>query len=347
MSSFIEQRFISLIAPMHDRFKWVVPGQVANCRCLLCGDSQKSKYKARGYFYIVKKSDMFCYKCQNCGASMSFKKYLKLQFPHYSKEMRLEIFAFNRGHDTPLDTYKPQPIKSIVQDVKVQLDAPDELLTPLSSLPDDHISVKYCLSRKIPRSKFSDLYYTKNYREWVTTHMDVGEKKYPKDERLVLLMKDKDGKIFGAQGRTLTNSSLRYSTIKFDESKPKLFGLDKVDTTLPIFVLEGVIDSLFIPNSLAICGGDIGSALEAVGVDFSNFIVVLDNEPRKSDTVRRMMTAISLGCKICIWDVDPSLKDVNEMISHGMSRAEILKRIGSNIYSGSKAIAKLKHWKKV
>lgn len=347
MSAFIEQRYISLISTMHDRFKWVIPGQVANCRCLLCGDSQKSKHKARGYFYVVKKSDMFCYKCQNCGASMSFKKYLKLQFPHYSKEMRLEIFAFNKGHDISSSARNTTPIVPIVEETKVLLDSPDALITPLSELPEDHIAVKYCVSRKIPQSRFADMYYTKNYREWVCSHLDVGERKYPKDERLVLLMKDFDGKIFGAQGRTLTNSSLRYSTIKFDESKPKVFGLDKINKELPIFVLEGVIDSFFIPNSLAICGGDISSALQVVGVDFSNFIAVLDNEPRSPDTIRRMTNAISLGCKICIWDVDPSLKDVNEMIKSGMPRADILKRISSNIYSGSKAIAKLKHWKKV
>ena len=40
-----------------------------NCRCPICGDSQKSKSKARGYFY-KKQNDMF-YKCHNCGYGSS------------------------------------------------------------------------------------------------------------------------------------------------------------------------------------------------------------------------------------------------------------------------------------
>lgn len=344
MSSFIEQRFITYVSSTLDRFKWTIPNTVANFRCNICGDSQKNAHKARGYFYLVKQSDMFCFRCQNCGASMSFRKYIKDYFPHYYNEYRLEIFAWRRSSSGEV-THKP--VDTIVSAPKVDLKASATLLTPLSELPDDHIAVKYCLDRMIPRSRFDTLYYTKNYRSWIQTYLPDTIKKYPGDERLVMLMKDKDGNVFGAQGRTLANASIRYITVKFDENKPKVFGLESLNTSLPIFVLEGIIDSLYVPNAIAICGGDVGMSLKEVGVDYSKFIVVLDNEARSKDTIRRMEHAVALGCNVCVWPIDSSLKDVNEMIRNGYTRQELLSIISNNIFKGAKALAKIKHWKKV
>lgn len=349
MSILIERKFISYISSTLDKFKWITPNQVANFRCNICGDSESSTNKARGYIYAIGVSDMFCYKCQNCGASMSFKKYIKQYFPHYSKELRLDEFQFSRSSNSAVS--KPVAVKdvgSIINKTKVRLEACNKLLTCLSDLPSDHLAVKYCTSRQLPESMMSSLYYTPDYKAWINQYVPNDDRRYPSDARLVMLMKDKDGTIFGAQGRTLSNSSNRYITVKFDESRPKVFGLDAIDISLPIFVLEGIIDSLFIPNAIAICGGDVSQSIRATGVtDFSKFIVALDNEPRSIDTVRRMESAISLGCNICFWDVDSSLKDVNDMIKSGMKRSDVLRSIERNIFKGHKALAKLKHWKKV
>ena len=46
-----------------------------NCRCPICGDSQKSKSKARGYFY--KKLDDMFYKCHNCGVGTTLGKLIE------------------------------------------------------------------------------------------------------------------------------------------------------------------------------------------------------------------------------------------------------------------------------
>ena len=48
---------------------------MANFRCPICGDSKKSKFKARGYLF-TKKNELF-YKCHNCGYGSSFGKLLK------------------------------------------------------------------------------------------------------------------------------------------------------------------------------------------------------------------------------------------------------------------------------
>ena len=64
MNSYIDVKFVNLISSQLQQFKkkgdflW-------NFRCPYCGDSQKSRTKARGFVYR-KKNDLF-YKCHNCG----------------------------------------------------------------------------------------------------------------------------------------------------------------------------------------------------------------------------------------------------------------------------------------
>ena len=45
-----------------------------------------------------------------------------------------------------------------------------------------------------------------------------------------------------------------------DEDEPKIFGLDEMNKKLPVYVVEGPLDSTFIDNSIALCGsdGDVG-----------------------------------------------------------------------------------------
>lgn len=278
---------------------------------------------------------------------MSLKKFLKLHFPHYYQEYRLEMYADIKASRSHLQPQSVQTVEPIDKKVEVNLDSPSSDLVPLTELPPDHIAIKYCEGRMIPKSAYSRLYYTKNYKEWVEGFIDTEGKKFPTDDRLVMLMKDRHGKIFGAQGRALNSSTIRYSTIKFDESVPKVFGLDSITDEYPIFVLEGAIDSLFIPNSLAICGGDVGTSLSDLGIPYERFVFVLDNEPRSADTIRRMEHAINLGCRVCIWPLSSELKDVNEMIKSGITPNELLKIIVNNSYNGTKARLKLKQWARV
>lgn len=344
MSGIVERTYLNLISSSHDRFRWVNGTDVANCRCRLCGDSTTSKIKARGYFYYSQKMDMFFYKCHRCGASMSFTKYLKQEFPHYSKEMRLDKFTFKHGPRVKQEKPKARDIPKLSRPMPV-FDEITRGLIPLTDLDEHHIAVVYAVGRNIPKAAYSKLYYVADYGEWVKSWLDVGDLRYPNDERIVMLMKDKDGVVFGAQGRALGHSPLRYSTVKRDDDNPKVFGLDSVDYDMPIFVLEGVFDSFFIPNSVAICGGDVGQSIKTLPRE--NIIIILDNEPRSQDTINRMERAIKSGYKIVIWNgVKSDYKDITEMILGGIHRRDILKIISANIYSGTAALVRLNMWKR-
>ena len=60
----VDAKYIGLVSSRLKKFKRVKEN-LFNFRCPICGDSQKHKNKARGYFYRVK-NDMF-FKCHNCG----------------------------------------------------------------------------------------------------------------------------------------------------------------------------------------------------------------------------------------------------------------------------------------
>ena len=74
MSLYVDQKYLNLISNKLPLFK-KKKDSTYNCRCIICGDSQKKKSKARGYFF-ANKNKLF-YKCFNCDAAMAFGTFLK------------------------------------------------------------------------------------------------------------------------------------------------------------------------------------------------------------------------------------------------------------------------------
>ena len=70
----IDLKYIGALAPRLSMFA-KKDNDVWNMRCPICGDSQKSKSKARGY--ILGKSGRYTYTCHNCNVSMSFSRFLE------------------------------------------------------------------------------------------------------------------------------------------------------------------------------------------------------------------------------------------------------------------------------
>ena len=58
------------------------------------------------------------------------------------------------------------------------------------------------------------------------------------EPRLIIPFFDEYENLIGFQGRAFSKNAVRYITIMLDESKPKIFGLDEVDWTKRVYVLE-------------------------------------------------------------------------------------------------------------
>lgn len=343
MALWLEQKYVNLLSPRLEKFK--KSGSAYCFRCPICGDSKKNKNKTRGY--LVPSNKGFFMTCHNCGVGMSLSKFIEKLDPYLFQEYKLEriketgnICDFNRPKE---ETQKP----------KINVTQNTNVLTKLSELEYDHHAVSYCRDRQIPISKFSRIGYTKNLRSYV---LDVvGAEKYrdrniPQDERIVFEMRDDEGRLFGFQARAIGNvdHKMRFITIKLDDIFPKVYGIDAVDlNSYPVFVTEGIIDSLFLPNCLAICGGDVGGLRSVLGkVPSQKVYVCLDNEPRHKDTISRMNTAIDMGYNVMFWEYGSHLKDINDMIKSGLTTRDILASIKSNSYRGARAKVKLTQWKK-
>lgn len=336
----IDEKWISIVGQQIDRFRWV-KDNVANCRCFICGDSEKRTDKKRGYFYQHK--GQYWYKCHNCGYAEPFFVFLNHYFPAQYADYKLDLLSFNEGGSGNPQTIQPKENKLPARAGVITLDnAP---VYALDNLPQDHEAVVYVRKRGIPQSRWQHIYFTGSFRDcMVSLSNTASNRKMPRDPRILLFLRDENERIFGVQGRKIADkgNSPKYITVKFDDDMPKLFGLDRIRKDRPIIAVEGPIDSLYLPNAVAVCGGDVGHTLRRFKQ--KTVYVALDNEPRNKDTVARMKKAIDMGFKVTFWRFSSTqAKDIEEMMGV-FGKREVLKEISKYSFSGLQALAELKDW---
>ena len=93
MSLYLDTKYLMLLSIKLRNFK-KVSDDVYHASCEICGDSKKDTTKARGYFY--KLNDKLCYKCHNCGVSMTFAHYLKTVDQSLYKQYVFESLKSNQ-----------------------------------------------------------------------------------------------------------------------------------------------------------------------------------------------------------------------------------------------------------
>ena len=125
-----------------------------------------------------------------------------------------------------------------------------------------------------------------------------------------------------------------------DDDAPKIYGLDEIAKSEPVYITEGPFDSTFIRNSIAMCGAD--ADVDRWGI--SNPIWIYDNEPRNTEIVGRIGRTIDRGDSVVIWPSNIDDKDINDMVMCGH---DVQKLVESNVYSGLEAQLKFATWKKV
>jgi transcription elongation factor Elf1 len=335
MSVFIDRAFLLRVSPKLQKFTTKKP-DLYNFRCPLCGDSTKNKTKARGYVYR-KKNDYF-YRCHNCGASTSFYNFLEKVDSSLVKEYALE--RYKNGEDGNQNYPKPEFEEVKEKPIfKKKLDLPS-----IADLPDEHYAKVYVQNRKIPESKYSNLYYAEDFKKFVES-LNV-EKDGLKDEdpRLVIPFYDEEKNLVAFQGRALGESKLRYITVKLSEENHKIFGLDNINKEEYVYVVEGPIDSMFLENAIATADSNLTSA--AKHIDKSKVVLVYDNEPRNKELHKQMDKAIEEHYNVVIWPEMIEEKDVNDMILAGFSPEEIQDIISKNTFVNLRAKMEFVNWKK-
>jgi hypothetical protein len=362
---YIDHTYINLIGSKLDRFS-KKRDTLYNCRCPLCGDSQKHTYKARGFFF--EKKGKFFYMCHNCGASMSFSKFLSIVDAEMHKQYTLEKWKDvqpkkeepPKDH-TPLKFYydirdgsvvvKEDPAKF---DIDFKAKFKDKIidfgLTPVNKLEDTHPAKQYLVNRKIP--KLDVLYYTEDFKAAVNSMIDrFGDKESPRfydglvenEKRIVIPFFDLNKRLIALQGRSLESSGMRYITIKIDETAEKIYGLERINKNETVYVTEGPIDSLFLDNALAMAGSDVSMKYFD---QFDDVVFIFDNEPRNAQIVNRMLKIVDSGFRIFVWPSRIDEKDINDAVLAGMEKPELHDIITKNTSGGLESKLKIAEWKR-
>ena len=341
---YIDVKFANILGSRLRNFKQK-KDYLWNYSCPVCGDSTKNKLKARGYIYRAK-SDLFC-KCNNCGHGTNLGNLIKYVDTKLYDEYVLKRY---KSGATRYNDHKD------IADTSVVLETPEEelleddileSLTRIDKLPDAHPVLQYIKNRQIPEDKWKLLYFAPKFKAYTNTITPKFQEPIVDEHpRLIIPYFTTAGKCFAYQARAFGKEEPKYYTIKVDETQEKIYGLDRLDYSKRIYVVEGPIDSLFLPNAIAVSGASFDTP--TIRSILTNATIVMDNEPRNKDIVKQLDKYINLGYNVCMFPDTVIQKDINEMILDGkMTTDEIVELINTNTFSGVEAKLKFSTWRKI
>ena len=329
--SAIDIQYLHTISHKLDRFK-KKSQNLYNFRCPYCGDSQKKKTKARGFVYRVK-NDMF-YKCHNCGKGTTVGKLIEYLDVQLYKKYVVEKYKTGNTHSTKEPDFDFKPVK--FKD-KVLKDLPK-----FSELPKYHPALNFIYKRKL-EDHIDRFYFVNKFMTWVNT---LVPNKFPiiKEDhpRVVIPFFDVNGTVFAFQGRAFGSEEPKYITIKLDDNKRRIYGLDRMNVNKQVKIVEGPIDSLFLDNAIALAGADANLKIQP-----QQCTMIFDNEPRNKEIVKRMINAVNKKYNVAVFPNTLKYKDINDMIIAGKTSAEIQTLIYNNTHCGMTALQHINNWKRI
>jgi len=311
-----------------------------NFRCPICGDSDKSKTKARGNIYQNSKGG-FSFKCFNCGESKSAQQFLKENFKDLYDEYRLSIFKDRKEQQ--------KQERSIYAPADDSFDK--TLLTPAEKSLEARI---YLANRMIPKDKWKYFYLCKKLGSFIRANRNDGKYDRIRDDGEYLVtpiinwVASSNKEVVQSVCCRNIHEGLRYVHAKFRDDclyDQVIWGLNLIDKTRPIICCEGIFDALFLDNSLAM----LTSVKILRGYENSRVIYLLDNEPRNKEIVKIAENHANAGRTISILP-EKYLeygKDINDFVKKGIDVQQIQKDILLYSYSGPRAILEIHKWKKV
>lgn len=341
----LEDKYVHLVKSQLDRFTSKGHAHTYNFRCPLCGDSEKSKLKTRGYIYPAHNKLFF--KCHNCNISLPFVALLKqLSLSLYND------YLFEKFRENALTA--PEPVQQPLPATQTQTLAVHPLLGQVpvydvlsqrDVLSPCHAVYAFCHDRLIPDTALKRLYCTKQAFSLIQPLVGDDKTKGLVDAVPYLLqpLKNANSAWIGVQIRRIDKKE--FYTFRWADDPLKMFGLDAMDASKTVFVVEGPIDSLFLPNAIAACGSDLLSAVhnaEDKGYLMPNRVLIWDNEPRNSQVRQEMKTAIKMKESLVIWTPDLP-KDINDMVREGIDVQAV---IANRTFSGISAEVRYSEWVK-
>ncbi|SVB55801.1 uncharacterized protein METZ01_LOCUS208655, partial [marine metagenome] len=219
-------------------------------------------------------------------------------------------------------------------------------LRRFDELVKTHPAKQFVYDRLIPKEHWDKFFLCSKFYEFSN---EIIPGKFPSLEhdhpRVIIPFYDRSGSFFAYQGRAFGKELPKYITIKFDKTKQKIYGLDRIDLNKPVMITEGPIDSLFLDNAIALAGAD--ADLDTINIQHQQCTIIFDNEPRNQQIVNRMIKAVDKNFNLVVWPQSLRVKDINDMIISGKSATQVQKLIYNNTHSGLTALQYINNWKRI
>lgn len=314
---------------------------IANYRCPLCDDIEEKK-RARGY--LLEKDGKINSYCHNCGASMSLGNFIGTIDHHLYQEYRLEMLRERWD--------KPKEEKEIKFSQPV-FKRTIKLGQPLSDSINNR-AYDYAVKRRIPQKFYNSLFYLEDLNALTRQIEKYKDTAFSKDPVLVIPFYTAEREFSYINCRSISpKASFRYYVLEVGNTHPKIWGLEFVDWTQPVFVFEGPIDAMCVPNSIAMAGVSGNESIKYITSkkrkDEICFVYDKDSIVN-SEVYKQVQKRIQEGFNTVIYDKNFPGKDVNEVICHDeMTFDGVYEYLCSRSFSGLRAQIELAyqkyHWK--
>jgi len=316
-------------------------------RCPVCGDSDKSKIKKRGYILSI--DDERCrYYCHNCGLNVHYIIFLKLVdysvYTRYLEEKRrYSLENFSRYEE------EPKTIEFTIKEKKEYNNLFSKYLYSIDEVKDDNDVKRYLLDkRKIPNNHFSNLYYfngdifslyKKIFNDDKWDHK-INDKR--KNKGVVVPFVDKYNENVGFGFRMIDNKFMRFINLfKKDFNSQFFYGENKCDFQKDIYIVEGMIDKLsFRDDRQILCMISANSRLNYINeLTDRKVTYIFDYEYMNNQILRRAEEIIDNNHNLFLWNSEIYKgKDINDLKTiYEKEDKDMLDFITKNSYNGYKA----------
>lgn len=282
--------------------KLYIKGNNISMRCMLCGDSKKSKLKKR--FNATYNNGQAFYNCFNCEKSGTLVEL-------YAELKGVNIIDAIRILDTPDFNHVKDKLTKSVPIIKPTTDR-----TELDYILDDCLSIISSSNSYIEKQYLKLLYdFIENRKippEYLVFIAIKGEYK----GRIIIPIFE-DEHIVYFQGRaTDKNTFLKFKNPEIEKTSiimnKNMFKKDKY-----IIVTEGIIDAMMIPYNQGTCvlGGSVSDDFLSQLYKYTNvgIIIAVDNDERGGKEREKLISKSVYGNMLYYYVPGKRCKDINEL----------------------------------
>lgn len=275
--------------------------------CNVCGDDvDRGNRNPRGALFLANiptsNEQVWMYKCFNGGCvcndrAMSASYWLSQYYPDLYSDYCREMVFENMSTE-------PRVVNQVeVIEEKKHKIAKDYKFTSIIRDGDvEKIARDYCISRKIPESIWKEF--------------KIGNSK-PYTNRLIIPFYDKKGLMYYFQARSLFGEEPKYLNPVDIPKQKGLYNVFGVNWKKDVIVTEGPIDSMFVPNAIAVTGASIPTEVSQL-LEKKSVLYLWDNDEAGWKNAKN---GIKHGKRVFLWkkflsdNNYPLVKDINKLIT--------------------------------